>query len=373
MISVQTNQAMFGVLNALNANAKNLNTTMQRLSTGYKINSPSDDPAGYSIMTRMNSDIGILQQARVNAQQAKTMASTADGAVTEIQKMVEQLQTLAISAASSNNTSSLASLDAQKTKLIAQIDKLVKSSVFNGVQLLDGTAGTKSFQVGKTSNSYDQISLNLGNDFSSGKIELGARTFALAQTTAGNGSVTSLTTTASTEGSVSEVYTYDVTNTAGAGDTLTVTDSLGNKSTATLSAGAAFSVTMSNGAVLTGTAAATLADSTTTGKTTVTSDTNASLTTIADAQQFINDTKSALNKIITYRSDFGATTSVLGFVESNLNTTITQLQLSVSAIRDADVAQETANKVRYDILQQVGYSMLSQANQNAQGILQLFR
>jgi len=384
-LTVQTNNAAMTALKHLNTNSTNMNNSLNRLSSGFRINNAADDASGFAISSKLDAQAGRLKAASQNATQATAMVKMADAGVNEIQNMINRIQTLATQAASANNAGELGKLDAERVKLESQIDKIANSTNYNGVNLLNGIDANSA-----------------------------AVAFSLTQTTAGNGSVTSLTTTAATDGGVSTAYSYDVTTGAAAGDTLTITGADGSTGTTTLAAGAAFSVTMSNGAVLTGTAAATLANSTTTGVTTVVADTAAGagaytaaqafqvgadnnannqvtvdlrnsyttaslglgtgdITTQANAQAYIDTAKAALDKLITQRADLGATQNQLGFVQANLATSIEQATASVSAIRDADMAAEMADFTKNQILTQASTSMLAQANQAAQNVLSLFR
>jgi len=391
-LSVQTNTAAITALKNLNTNSMNMNNSLNRLSSGFRVNNAADDASGFAVASKLSAQSGRLKAASQNATQATAMVKMADAGINEIQNMLNRIQTLATQASSANNAGELGKLDAERVKLEAQIDKIANSTNYNGVNLLNGVDATST---------------------------AAATTFGVVQTTAGNGSVTSLTTTAATDGSVSTAYSYDVTTGGGTGDTLTVNGADGSTGTATLTASTAFSVTMSNGAVLTGTAAATLKVSTTTGVATVTADKVAGAYTSAQAfqvgadnntnnqvtvdlrksytttglnlgsgtgsakggnlltqtaaQSYIDTAKTALNTLVTQRADLGATQNQLGFVQANLATSIEQTTASVSSIKDADMAAEMANFTKNKILTQAGTSMLAQANQAAQNVLTLFR
>ncbi len=387
-MTVQTNTAAITALKHLNTNSTNMNRSLERLSSGFRVNSAADDAAGYAIASKLDAQSSRLAAASQNASQATAMVKMADAGVNEIQNMIVRIQTLATQAASANNVNDIAKIEGERVKLEEAIDKIANSSNYNGINLLNGIDANSA-----------------------------AVAFAVTNPTAGDGSVTSLTTTAATDGGVSTTYSYDVTTGTVAGDTLTVTGADGSTGTVTLTAGAAFSVTMSNGAVLTGTAAATLANSTVTGQTSVTADAAAgqsayagalafqvgadnntnnqvtvdltnsyttsslglsgagttAITDQATAQAYITTAQNALDKLITQRADLGATQNQLGFVQANLATSIEQAKASVSSIRDADMAAEMADFTKNQILVQASTSMLAQANQAAQNVLSLFR
>ncbi len=384
-LSVQTNNAAMTALKHLNSNSKAMDKSLERLSSGFRVNNAADDASGYAVASKLDGQTQRLKAASLNASQAQAMTKMADAGVNEIQNMVVRIQTLATQASSANNAGELGKLDAERIKLESAIDKIANSTNYNGVNLLNG--------------------IDAGS---------AAVAFAVTNPTAGNGSVTSLTTTAATDGGVSTTYTYAVTTGAATGDTLTVTGADGSTGTATLTAGAAFTVTMDNGAALTGTAAATLANSTVNGQTAVTADAAAGtsayaaalafqvgadnnannqvtvdltksytttalglgtgdLTTQANAQAYIDTAKAALNTLVSQRADLGATQNQVAFIQSNIATSIEQTTASVSSIRDADMAAEMADFTKNKILTQASTSMLAQANQAAQNVMTLFR
>ncbi len=384
-LSVQTNNAAMTALKHLNSNSVAMDKSLERLSSGFRVNNAADDASGYAVASKLDGQTQRLKAASLNASQAQAMTKMADAGVNEIQNMVVRIQTLATQASSANNAGELGKLDAERIKLESAIDKIANSTNYNGVNLLNG--------------------IDAGS---------AAVAFSVTNPTAGNGSVTSLTTTAATDGGVSTTYTYAVTTGAATGDTLTVTGADGSTGTATLTAGAAFTVTMDNGAALTGTAAATLANSTVSGQTVVTADSAAGagvytaplafqvgadnnannqvtvdlsksytttslglgggdLTTQANAQAYIDTAKAALDKLVTQRADLGATQNQVAFIQSNIATSIEQTTASVSSIRDADMAAEMADFTKNKILTQASTSMLAQANQAAQNVMTLFR
>ena len=397
-LSVQTNNAAMTALKHLNTNNENMNKSLERLSSGFRINSAADDAAGYAISSKLDAQTSRLKAASQNVTQGQAMVKMADAAVNEIQNMVVRIESLAVQASSANNSNDLAKLDAERVKLEGQIDKIANGTNYNGTNLLNGIDANSA--------------------------AVGAVAFSNTATTAGNGSVTALTTTAGTDGGVSTAYSYDVTQTTVAGDTLTITGADGSTGSATLTAGGAFSVTMSNTAVLTGTAAATLANSTITGVSTVVADsaataagagayagalafqvgadnnannqvsldltksytatglnlgsgtgaaTGGNLLTQAAAQTYIDTAKAALDTLTSNRADLGATQNQLSFVAANLSTSIEQSSAAVSSIRDADMAAEMADFTKNQVLTQASTSMLAQANQASQNVLSLFR
>jgi len=138
---VQTNTAAITALKHLNTNSANMNKSLERLSSGFRINNAADDAAGFAISSKLSAQTERLKAASNNATQAQAMVKMADAGINEIQNMVSRIQVLATQAASANNTAEGSKLDAERVKLESAIDKIAKSTNYNGVHLLDGTGG----------------------------------------------------------------------------------------------------------------------------------------------------------------------------------------------------------------------------------------
>ncbi len=166
---VQTNNAAVTALKNLSTNNMNMNKALERLSSGFRINSAADDAAGFAIASKMNAFGERLKAASQNAAQGTAMVKTADAALNEIQNIITRIQTLAVQASSANNGSGeRAKLDAERIKLESQIDKFAATAEYNGVKLLDGTAGTGvAFQVGAQDTANDRVVVDLSQNFNS--------------------------------------------------------------------------------------------------------------------------------------------------------------------------------------------------------------
>ncbi|MDX8391196.1 MAG: flagellin [Mariprofundaceae bacterium] len=157
-LTVQTNNAAITALKHLNANTMNMNKSLERLSSGFRINNAADDAAGFAISSKLDAQTNRLKAASLNASQAQAMVKMADAGINEIQNMVGRIQVLATQASSANNAGELTKLNAERVKLESAIDKIASSSNYNGVNLLDGTgAGAGSF-----SSTYTQGTVNTG-------------------------------------------------------------------------------------------------------------------------------------------------------------------------------------------------------------------
>ena len=137
----------------LAANQSSLTTSITRLSSGLRINSAADDPAGLAISDRMTAQINGTNQAEMNANNGISLAQTADGAMASTVSALQQIRTLAVEAANATNSASdRQSLNAQANALLQGIQQTALTTQFNGQNLLDGSFGTATFQVGANAN-----------------------------------------------------------------------------------------------------------------------------------------------------------------------------------------------------------------------------
>ena len=166
MAVVNTNVNASIAQNALARNERAMNTAMERLSTGQRINSASDDAAGLAIGSRMTSQIRGLETGIRNANDAISMISTADGALVEVTNMLQRMRELALQSANGTTTSADRDyLNSEYVNLLAEIERIAQNTQWNGNDILDGTAngtsGTVAFQVG--ANGGQTVSVNFGN------------------------------------------------------------------------------------------------------------------------------------------------------------------------------------------------------------------
>jgi flagellin len=158
---INTNIASLNAQRNLNSSQGALQTSLQRLSSGLRINSAKDDAAGLAISERMTSQIKGLNQASRNANDAISMAQTAEGDLVQIGNNLQRIRELAVQASNaSNSAGDRAALNAEATQLISEIDRVASSSSFNGVKLLDGSFQSQSFQVGANNTSNDRITIS---------------------------------------------------------------------------------------------------------------------------------------------------------------------------------------------------------------------
>jgi len=146
-----------------------LQTAMQRLSSGMRINSAKDDAAGLAIAVRMNSQMKGLTQAVRNANDAVSLVQTAEGAIDEMTNALQRIRELAVQSANASNTAlDRGATDKEVQQLVAEVDRIATQTQFNNQTLLDGTLGSKAFQVG--ANAGQTISVALAQGLKAGQI-----------------------------------------------------------------------------------------------------------------------------------------------------------------------------------------------------------
>ncbi|WP_337157135.1 flagellin domain-containing protein [Pseudomonas putida] len=163
-LTVNTNTTSLGVQKNLNRASDALSTSMTRLSSGLKINSAKDDAAGLQIATRMTSQIRGQTMAIKNANDAISIAQTAEGAMQEQTNILQRMRELAVQARNdSNSDKDREALDKEFQSMLKEIDRIANSTQLNGKNLLDGTSGVMTFQVGSNTGSDNQITISLSS------------------------------------------------------------------------------------------------------------------------------------------------------------------------------------------------------------------
>ena len=176
MTTINTNIAAMTAANSIKTNDRSMAVAMERLSTGLRINSASDDAAGLAISTKMTSQIRGLDAAARNANDAISMIQVADGAASEITDMLQRMRELTVQSSNGvNSTTDRANLDQEFVQLALAIDKLAETTEFNVRKILNGDAdgvgvSTVTFQVGANSGANEQLTV----DFSDFNLAAGA-------------------------------------------------------------------------------------------------------------------------------------------------------------------------------------------------------
>ena len=189
-LTVNTNIASLNTQRNLNSSSNSLNTSLQRLSTGYRINSAKDDAAGLQISNRLTNQISGLNVATRNANDGISLSQTAEGALQQSTNILQRIRDLSIQAANgSNSDTDRAALQKEVSAQQAELSRISDTTTFGGRKLLDGTFGTTSFQVG--SNAYETIDVTLKDASSTA---LGSYQVGGGSSTDSAGNVTSGTT-----------------------------------------------------------------------------------------------------------------------------------------------------------------------------------
>jgi flagellin len=374
---INTNALSLLTQNNLNKSQGALNSAIERLSSGMRINSAKDDAAGQAIANRFTANIKGLTQAQRNANDGISLAQTTEGALSEVNTNLQRVRELSVQSANgSNSGADKASMQAEITQRMAEIDRLSAQTDFNGVKVL-ASSQSLSIQVGAKDGESISIALQKMDSAA-----LTMRTFSVSGPDGALGGSTAPTVAAYT-GSTTTTTATNIAVTAAAGTSISdlgtgaavstnaVMDSKGNYfaevtvGTAPTRAGVLAAdklyVAIDRASVVTNATTATVA---------TVDFTNA---TFAKTTNALATVDAALAKVDTQRGALGAVQNRFDSVISNLGTTINNLSSSRSRIEDADYATEVSNMSRAQILQQAGTSVLAQANQTTQGVLSLLR
>ncbi|AGS39395.1 MAG: flagellin [Cycloclasticus pugetii] len=316
---INSNIASLTAQRNLDTSQSSLNTSLQRLSSGLRINSAKDDAAGLAISERFTTQIRGLNQAARNANDAISLSQTAEGALGEIGNNLQRIRELAVQSANSTNSSSdRAALNLEVQQRLAEIDRVSSQTSFNGQKILDGTFGSAQFQVG--ANVGESISLDLST--STRQADLGA--VATATSSVDLSTIISAGTAAVT-GSAAD-YTFDAANLIADYSSIAAvagTDTI-DFSTGTPNAGDTVTV---NGVVFT------LADSTS-----ASSVDSATAVTVnvdfgggATAQDAVDDFVAAFGLAVTDAGSAGTGTALSGLSAGNAGGTTTTATISDTA------------------------------------------
>ena len=384
---INTNVMSLNAQRNLTSSGAELATSLQRLSSGMRINSAKDDAAGLAISQRFTTQIRGMDQAARNANDGISLSQTAEGAMGEIGNNLQRIRELAVQSRNATNSASdRAALNAEAQQLREEIDRVANQTNFNGVKLLDGTFQDQAFQVG--ANQGETINI-------SGIVD--AKSEALGSWTSVDSTTYTQTTSAATATAFATGVSLDIN-----GVTISTADGAADAAAATAALVAAFdaakalpanaglaNVSMdATGAITSTDATLVLANltnvsgvtaGTTDGTATVVAGTaqtgfeDLDISTAAGADNAMKAMDAALNAINTGRANMGAIQNRFTSVVANLSTTSENLSAARSRIQDADFAKESAQLSRNQILQQAGTAMLAQANQSSQGVLSLLR
>lgn len=392
-LAINTNIGALKALSSASSISRAMETSMERLSSGKRINSASDDAAGTAIASRLSAEIRGTNQSIRNAMDAQGLIETAEGAHVEIENILQRMRELAVQGANDTNSATdRTNLAAEMTQLTTEINRIATTTSWAGIGLLNGTATsnttagtstsalTRNFQIGTSGSANNtQMSINiaamtataLGVGGSSG-VSTVAQTvtsptattdFLMAATTStgvltftdgGSGVLTAADAYAATINGVSVSLTLSATDVALADDNVTAIAAL-FKDAIEDTAGLNVSVAQNAGVL------------------TITNPGSVSVSSATNARSSIASIDTALTTLSTQRATLGAYVNRLEATVNNLSNVATNLSAGHGRIEDADFAAESTELARTQILSQASTAMLAQANASKQSVLSLLQ
>ncbi|ASL44136.1 A-type flagellin [Burkholderia sp. AD24] len=382
MLGINSNINSLVAQQNLNGSQSALSQAITRLSSGKRINSAADDAAGLAISTRMQTQINGLNQGVSNANDGVSMIQTASSALSSLTSSLQRIRQLAVQASTGTLSSSdQAALQQEVSAQISEVNRIASQTTYNGTNILDGSAGNVTFQVG--ANVGQTISLNLSQSMSAAKIGGG-----LVQTgqTVGTVSVSVDNTGTYTSAASPAITAINVLSDGKGGYTFTDQN---NQAIAQTVAAAVFGSGATAGTGTQGTALALQAAATTTAGAgsaaqasavaqinainTPPTVSNLNISTVTGANEAMVSIDNALQTVNNLQASLGAAQNRFTAIATSQQAESTDLSSAQSQITDANFAQETANLSKAQVLQQAGISVLAQANSNPQQVLKLLQ
>jgi len=367
-LRIQNNIAALNAHRNLTTSDTALSKSLEKLSSGYRINKAADDAAGLAISQAFRADIASYKVASRNTSEASSLLQVAEGATDQIGNMLTRLKELATQASSANAGSNLDKINAESMKVLEEIDRIANSTEYAGTSLING-----SFGVGASAGSTAAVvSASLGYSGATGM--KAGETYTIATTIAGTAGTMTITTgngaetvyfTAPTSG-----MTRDI-NFASTGLSIKINDDVTSGLDGTLMAKLSGNSSFQVGAMNNddNRISISLGDATTTtlGLGAIT------LGSATDAQNALTSIDTAIGNLNNTRGSIGAFMNRLSYAAANLASTIENVTAAESTIRDVDMAAEMTSFTKNQILMQAGTAMLAQANQAPQSILSLLQ
>lgn len=392
---INTNLNAMTALNSATKNTALAGSSMEKLSSGLKINKAADNATGLAISEKMRSQIRGLDQASQNTQDGISVVQTAEGAIEEVGNIVQRMRELAVQGANETNTGSdRAKISEELTQLHEEIDRIAESTQFNGKDLLNGTNTVRvenGHKVSKAANMNDKIAsieVQDGFDFDTlpddlkVKVENGNEIKGDDITTAGYGiAATNLKGNKIEAGGI-----ITITDNNDKSIKITVKQEIDLATEQTLAKKEATSTNIS-GKEISLQVGANTSDSQTL-KVKIENVSTKSLGLDGDtitkmakegtkgttaANDMIKSLDKALERVNTSRANLGAMQNRLETTASNLTTSNENLTAAESRIRDVDVAEEMMNLSKLNLINQAAQAMMSQAKSQPEGVMQLLR
>jgi len=395
-LRINSNIAAMNAYRNLSINDKQMQGSLEKLSSGLRINRAADDAAGLSIAQGLQAQIGGLKVAARNAQDGVNVVQTADGALNETSEILQRMRDLAVQAANGGSQDGNAQAAAQTEfgQLQDELDRIAKTTSFGGQKLLSvgtsvngGAAYQGNFQVGANNTADDRIDVKLDSTVFGAAGTKATDTLKLTNSAAWT-DLDAETITATLDGTGVTVQLDNPASLTDAVDQLNANDAFRSSFTASVDTGQ-LRITANNAAdqdIEVSSSATDIVEDTTedvdgvAGAVATGFDSEGlgvgaavkldSTTNARDAIDALDDSIKALS---TARATLGAYQNRFEHTINNLNVQVENLSASKSAITDTDMANEMVKFTRSQILSQAGTAMLAQANQAPQSVLQLLR
>jgi len=363
-INVNTNVSAMTAQRYLSNATNDLNSSMERLSSGLKINSAKDDAAGLQISNRLTSQTRGLDVAVRNANDGISMAQTAEGAMNETTNILQRMRDLSLQSANGSNThADRTAIQEEVVALNDELNRIAETTSFGGSRLLNGQFGTKSFQIG--SDSGEAVMLTL-NNMRSDTTAMGGSTYSATEGKDSNWKVGAENTELTMNFVDSKGKEQNITINAKAGDDIEEVATYINGQSDAVNA----SVTEDGKLQIFAAADATDIEfsgslSNELGMGNKVSDTVKSIdvTTVGGSQKAVAILDSAMQYVDSNRADLGAFQNRFNHAINNLENINENVNASNSQIKDVDFAKETTAMTKSQILQQASSSILAQAKQ----------
>ncbi|HEX7590400.1 MAG TPA: flagellin, partial [Candidatus Limnocylindrales bacterium] len=391
---INTNIEALNAERNLTATAAKYASSVEKLSSGLRINRAADDAAGLAISERLQAQVTGLNQAQRNAQDGVSMVQTAEGALNEVHSMLQRIRELAVEAGNSTlGQSDAQSVNAEVTALQAEITRIASTTTFNGQNLL--TNALTVSQTGGTVNNGFVVASGTNTAVTNVSVQGAKASTTYTMTSAAGAGTVTLSAGGNSQTLTLQAILANGSQTLNFGNmgvSVTVAsvtgDSAANVSAGlvgsgtgnTIITGAGSGATFQIGANQNDTLGVTFADARTaayagfdTAITNFTTAANSGSGITAAAGALITATDTAISGVSTIRANFGAVENRLQHTVASLSVASENLNASESRIKDLDVAAEMVNFTKNSILQQAGTSILAQANQAPQSILTLLR
>ncbi len=363
-ITVNTNVSALVAQRHLNTATDLLNQSLERLSSGKRINSAKDDAAGLQISNRLESQMRGLDVAVRNANDGISIMQTAEGAMQETTNLLQRMRDLSLQSTNgSNSKAERVALQEEMGALNDEMNRIAETTSFGGRKLLNGSFGQTSFQIGASSGEAVQVSLKnmRSDDLNMGGFSYVAAGKADSQWQVGQGRNQLTISYVNAQGEDEQIHIH-----AKQGDDIeqlaTYINGQTDKVSASVNEKGQLQIYMA-GKETAGTLSfsGSLADELQMNLKGYEAVDNLDITSVGGAQRAVSVLDTAMKYVDSHRAELGALQNRFGHAVSNLDNVHENLAASNSRIKDADYAKETTQMIKQQILQQVGTSILAQA------------